>query len=55
MMRIVSAVDWKRYTRRIYIIARGDTISVNKAIALEKQIDGGGVRSVCRSFPARKC
>lgn len=41
MLRIISAVGWKRYTKRIYIIAQGDTISVAKAIAHEKEIGEG--------------
>lgn len=53
MLRIISAVGWKRYTKRIYIIAQGDTISVAKAIAHEKEIGEGAVRSHSRAFPAR--
>lgn len=35
-LTLVSALDFSRYAHRIYIIAAGDTLSAQKAMALEK-------------------
>lgn len=45
MMRLVEGVDWTRYSRRIYIVSSGDTLSESKALALEQRISSGSVRS----------
>ncbi|KZP34617.1 glycosyltransferase family 1 protein [Athelia psychrophila] len=35
-LTLVSALDFSRYVHRIYVIAAGDTLSAQKAMALEK-------------------
>lgn len=35
-LRLISALDFCRYTPRTYIISNGDTLSSQKAVALEK-------------------
>ncbi|ORY53389.1 oligosaccharide biosynthesis protein Alg14 like-domain-containing protein [Leucosporidium creatinivorum] len=41
MMRLVSGLDWQRYSTRVWIISSGDLLSESKALALEKQIGTG--------------
>ncbi|SCV70732.1 BQ2448_3494 [Microbotryum intermedium] len=41
MMRLLSGVDWERYTTRTYLIGMGDKMSEDKALALERSINGG--------------
>lgn len=33
---LVSALDFSRYAHRTYLISAGDTLSAQKAVALEK-------------------
>jgi hypothetical protein len=35
MLQIISALDFGRYTPRVYIISEGDVLSANKAVHLE--------------------
>jgi beta-1,4-N-acetylglucosaminyltransferase len=35
MLQLLEAVDFTRYTPRVYFVSDGDTLSVQKAIALE--------------------
>ncbi|BGO98617.1 UDP-N-acetylglucosamine transferase subunit [Rhodotorula toruloides] len=44
MMRLVAHLDWRRFSRRTWIISSGDTLSEAKALALEKQIGTGEFR-----------
>ncbi|KDE07955.1 hypothetical protein MVLG_01861 [Microbotryum lychnidis-dioicae p1A1 Lamole] len=41
MMRLLSGVDWDRYSTRTYLIGMGDKMSEDKALALEESINGG--------------
>jgi beta-1,4-N-acetylglucosaminyltransferase len=34
-LALVSALDFSRYTPRLYIISEGDSLSAEKAVALE--------------------
>jgi len=43
MMRLVSNLDWNRFTSRTWIISSGDQLSESKALELEKQIGKGHV------------
>jgi beta-1,4-N-acetylglucosaminyltransferase len=36
-LTLVSALDFSRYTPRIYIVSEGDSLSAEKAAALEAQ------------------
>jgi beta-1,4-N-acetylglucosaminyltransferase len=48
-LTLMSALDFRRYTHRIYIVSEGDNLSAQKALALESQREqeGGGVLNVC--------
>lgn len=43
MMRLVAHLDWKRFSRRVWIISSGDALSETKALAFEKSIGAGEV------------
>lgn len=43
MMRLVAHLDWNRFSRRMWIISSGDTLSETKALAFEKSIGTGEV------------
>jgi beta-1,4-N-acetylglucosaminyltransferase len=51
-MRLISGLDWQRYSKRVWIISSGDQLSESKALALEKQIGTGSVRSCFPKSPA---
>lgn len=44
MMRLVAHLDWRRFSRRTWVISSGDLLSEAKALALEKKIGTGEVR-----------
>ncbi|TKA57698.1 hypothetical protein B0A53_00847 [Rhodotorula sp. CCFEE 5036] len=44
MMRLVAHLDWKRFSRRVWIISSGDALSETKALAFEKSIGAGEFR-----------
>lgn len=44
MMRLVAHLDWRRFSRRTWVISSGDTLSEAKALMLENQIGMGEVR-----------
>jgi len=46
MMRLVSNLDWNRFTSRTWIISSGDQLSESKALDLEKEIGSGHVSSL---------
>lgn len=54
MMRLVAHLDWKRFSRRIWIISSGDTLSETKALAFEKSIGTGEVSVVSTGYQSRK-
>lgn len=41
-LTLVSALDFSRYTPRIYIISEGDSLSAEKAVALESRKTSSG-------------
>lgn len=43
MLRLVSGLDWRRYSKRTWIISSGDQLSESKALELEKKIGSGSV------------
>lgn len=43
MMRLLSGVDFKRYSRRVYFVSSGDQLSESKALELEGKLGGGSV------------
>ncbi|GAA5937212.1 N-acetylglucosaminyldiphosphodolichol N-acetylglucosaminyltransferase anchoring subunit ALG14 [Sporobolomyces koalae] len=44
MMRLVSHLDWSRYSTRTWIISSGDHLSERKALDFESTIDSGQFR-----------
>ncbi|GAA5844843.1 hypothetical protein JCM5353_006405 [Sporobolomyces roseus] len=44
MMRLVSNLDWNRFTSRTWIISSGDQLSESKALELEEEIGSGHFR-----------
>ncbi|GEM08352.1 glycosyltransferase family 1 protein [Rhodotorula toruloides] len=44
MMRLVTHLEWRRFSRRTWIISSGDALSQTKALALEKEIGSGEFR-----------
>ncbi|BGP07237.1 UDP-N-acetylglucosamine transferase subunit [Rhodotorula toruloides] len=44
MMRLVAHLDWRRFSRRTWVISSGDLLSEAKALALEKKIGTGEFR-----------
>lgn len=51
MMRLVSGLDWQRYSTRVWIVSSGDQLSESKALALEKHIGTGSVRLCSHEAP----
>lgn len=43
MMRLLSGVDFKRYSSRVYFVSSGDQLSETKALELEAKVGGGNV------------
>ncbi|GAA5821888.1 hypothetical protein JCM3770_002646 [Rhodotorula araucariae] len=44
MMRLVAHLDWRRFSRRVWIISSGDSLSEAKALQLERRIASGEFR-----------
>lgn len=46
MFRLIAGVNWDRYDTRIYIVTAEDSMSLNRALELEKVIGSGQVSTI---------
>ena len=46
MLRLIEPLDFDKYTRRVYVVSSGDSLSESKAQAFELRKQGPGDRKV---------
>jgi beta-1,4-N-acetylglucosaminyltransferase len=50
MLRLIEHLNFDKYTRRVYVVSSGDTLSEGKAKAFETWKHGSGDDTVCYKF-----